>query len=103
MIVKNLFKKETNIEIFNRMKVELSNGETGYQIITRHTVYANKELYLVCPPGCFWPLHPVRLSEISSFFTADLNAHFKQHIKNWSEFENSRFQRRLKIRFKNSL
>jgi len=29
LIVKNLFKKETNIEIFNRMKVELSNGETG--------------------------------------------------------------------------
>ena len=30
--MKNLFKKETNIEIFNRMKVELSNGETGNQI-----------------------------------------------------------------------
>ena len=31
LIVKNLFKKETNIEIFNRMKVELSNGESGKQ------------------------------------------------------------------------
>ena len=36
--MKNLFKKETNIEIFNRMKVELSNGETGNQILTRRTI-----------------------------------------------------------------
>jgi len=40
LIVKNLFKKETNIEIFNRMKVELSNGETGNQIITWRVVYS---------------------------------------------------------------
>ena len=29
----------------------------------------------------FWPKHPVRLSEISSFFTADVNPYFSQHIK----------------------
>ena len=64
----------------------------------------------------------MRLSAISSFFTADLNAHFTQHIKKldlirlnsalkflhgrvlWKilngNFEISRFQRRLKIRYK---
>ena len=30
LIVKNLFKKETNVDLFERLKVSLSNGETGY-------------------------------------------------------------------------
>ena len=29
LIVKNLFKKETNVDLFERLKVSLSNGETG--------------------------------------------------------------------------
>ena len=29
LIIKDLFKKETNVDLFNRLKVTFSNGEVG--------------------------------------------------------------------------
>ena len=34
LIVKDLFKKETNVDLFERLKVTLSNGETGMNFVS---------------------------------------------------------------------